>query len=99
MWSNDYSSEMNQLFSVQSEIAKEIASELKAELTPEEIKKIEKRPTENPEAYNYYLQGNYYYWKSYGSGDDSTAIELYQKAIRLDPGFACSIYRNRKMFA
>ena len=42
MWSNDYTGEMNQLFSLQSEIAKEIASELKAELTPEEIKKIEK---------------------------------------------------------
>ena len=88
MWSNDYPGEMNQLLSMQSEIAKEIASELKAELTPEEIKKIEKKPTENPEAYNYYLQGNYYYWKTYGSGDNSTAIELYEKAIRLDPGFA-----------
>ena len=88
VWSNDYTREMNQLFSLQSEIAKEIASELKAELTPEEIKKIEKRPTENLEAYNYYLQGNYYYWKTYGSGDNSTAIELYEKAIGLDPGFA-----------
>ncbi len=88
MWSNDYSREMNQLFSLQSEIAKEIASELKAELTPEEIKKIEKKPTENLEAYNYYLQGNYYYWKAYTSGDNSNAIELYEKAIRRDPGFA-----------
>ena len=88
MWSHDYSSEMNQRFSVQSEIAKEIASELKAELTPEEIKKIEKKPTENPEAYNYYLQGNYYLWRGSGSGDYRTAIELYEKAKKLDPGFA-----------
>jgi TolB-like protein len=88
LWSNDFPGEMNQLFSLPSEIAKEIASELKAELTPEEIKKIEKRPTENPEAYNYYLQGNYYYWKGSGSGVNNTAIELYEKAIKLDPGFA-----------
>jgi serine/threonine-protein kinase len=88
MWSNDYPCEMNQLLSVQSEIAKKIATELKAELTPEEIKKIEKRPTKNPEAYNYYLQGNYYLWRGSGSGDDRTAIELYEKAIGLDPGFA-----------
>jgi len=88
MWSNDFPGEMNQLFSLQSEIAKEIATELKAELTPEDIKKIEKKPTENLKAYNYYQQGNYYYWKTYGSGDNSTAIELYDKAIRLDPGFA-----------
>ena len=88
VWSNDYPCEMNQLLSVQSEIAKKIAAELKAELTPEEIKKIEKRPTQNPEANNYYLQGNYYYWKAGDSGDDRTAIELYEKAIELDPGFA-----------
>jgi TolB-like protein len=88
MWSNDFPGEMNHLFALQSEIAKEIASELKAELTPEEIKKIEKRPSENPEAYNYYLQGNYYYWKGSGSGVNSTAIELYEKAIGLDPVFA-----------
>src|SRR5664280_888681 len=88
MWSNDFPGEMNQLFSLQSEIAKEIATELKAELTPEDIKKIEKKPTENPEAYNYYLQGNYYYWKGGGWGDSNTAIALYNKAIGLDPGFA-----------
>jgi TolB-like protein len=88
MWSNDFPGEMNQLFSLQSEIAKKIASELKAVLTPEEIKKIEKKPTENPEAYNFYLQGNFYYLRGSGSGDNRTAIELYEKAIRLDPGFA-----------
>jgi serine/threonine-protein kinase len=88
VWSNDYPSEMKQLFSLQSEIAKDIATELKAILSPEEIKKIEKKPTENPEAYNYYLQGNYYLWRGSGSGDDRTAIELYEKAKKLDPGFA-----------
>jgi TolB-like protein/Tfp pilus assembly protein PilF len=98
MWSNDYTSEMNQLFSVQSKIAKEIASELKAELTPEEIKKIEKKPTENPEAYNYYTQGNYYYWKAVGLGDVSPSIELYQKAIRLDSGFALAFTGIAKCF-
>lgn len=88
LWSKDFTPDMNQLFSVMSEIAKEIASELKEKITPEEIKKIEKRPTENPEAYNYYLQGNYYFHKGGGWGDNNTAIELYQKAIGLDSMFA-----------
>jgi serine/threonine-protein kinase len=87
MWSSDYTREINQLFSVQSEIAKEIASELKAELSPEEIKKIQKRSPENLEAYNYYIQGNYYYWKE-NSGDRSTAMGLYEKAVGLDPEYA-----------
>jgi TolB-like protein/cytochrome c-type biogenesis protein CcmH/NrfG len=88
IWSNDYTREMKQIFSLQSEIAKEIASELKIILTPEEIVKIEKEPTGNIEAHNYYLQGNYYYWKDFSSGDNNTAIELYEKAISLDPEFA-----------
>jgi len=88
LWSNDYTREMRHLFLLQSEIAKEIASELKAVLTPEEIEKIDKRPTENLEAHNYYLQGNYYFWKNYSAGENRTAIELYKKAIELDPKFA-----------
>jgi TolB-like protein/Flp pilus assembly protein TadD len=88
IWSNDYTREMKQIFSLQSEIAREIASELKTILTPEEIGKIDKKPTGNIEAHNLYLQGNYYYWKNYSSGDNGTAIDLYEKAIRLDPEFA-----------
>ena len=90
VWSNEYLREMTikQIFSLQSEISQAIASELKAVLTPEEIEKIEKRPTENLVAYNYYLQGTYYYYKSYTSQDWKTAIILYERAIKLDPGFA-----------
>jgi TolB-like protein/Tfp pilus assembly protein PilF len=88
IWSNDYTREMSQFFPLQSQIAKEIASELKAVPSVDEIEMIEKRPTENPEAYKYYLQGEYYYWKNDNSGDNAGAIELYNKAIELDPKFA-----------
>jgi serine/threonine-protein kinase len=87
IWSHDYTRKMKQIFPLQSEIAKDIATELKAMLSPEEIEKIEKKPTENLEAYNYYLQGNYYFWKSYDSQDYRSAIILYEKAIGLDPEF------------
>jgi TolB-like protein len=88
VWSEDYIREMEQIFSLQSEIAKSIASELKAVLSTDEIGKIEKKPTKNPEAYKYYLQGDFYYWKNDNSGDTKGAIELYEKAIELDPEFA-----------
>jgi len=95
LWSNEYLREMtiDQIFSLQSEIARSIAGELKAVLTPEEIENIEKRPTENLEAYNLYLRGNYYYWKSYDSKDRNDAIILYEKVIELDPGFAIAYAR------
>jgi TolB-like protein len=91
LWSTDYSRGMNQLFSLQSDIAKEIASELKQELTTEEIKKIQKQPTENLEAYNYYQQGHYYYYRDYDSGNNGNVIKLYEKAIKLDPRFALAL--------
>jgi len=95
LWSDEYQREMTieEIFSLQSEIARAIAAELKAVLTPEEIDEIEKRPTENLEAYNLYLQGNYYYWKSYDSQDYDKAIQLYEKVIELDPGFAIAYAR------
>ncbi len=88
LWSDTYDREWKDIFEIQSDIAQKIAEELKTALTPEEIKKIEKRPTENLEAYNYYLEGIYYYWKAVASGDNKTSIELYEKAIGLDPEFA-----------
>ena len=93
IWANDYTREMKRVFSIQSEIARDIAASLKIVLSADEIEKIEKKPTENLEAYNYYLQGNYYYWKSYASEDFKTAIELYEKAISLDPDFALAYTR------
>ena len=95
LWSDEYQREMTieQIFSLQSEIAGAIAAELKAVLTPEEIQKIEKRPTENLEAYNLYLQGNYYLNKSYDSQDYNKSIQLYEKVIELDPGFALAYTR------
>jgi TolB-like protein/Tfp pilus assembly protein PilF len=95
LWSNDYTREMTieQIFSLQSEIAKSIAAEMKAVLTPIEIENLERRPTENLEAYNLYLQGNFYYWKSYDSQDYEQAICMYEKVIEIDPGFALAYTR------
>lgn len=75
------------VFAIQSELAKNIAVELKAELSPEEIRQIDKKPTENQEAYNYYRQGIYWSNKD-RSTDMKSAIGYFQKAVGLDPRFA-----------
>jgi TolB-like protein/Flp pilus assembly protein TadD len=87
IWSNNYKKEKLQLFSLQSEIAKKISGELKTILSPEEIKQIDKRPTENLEAYNYYLIGNNYSLRSYEIPNFEIASRMYIKAIELDPAF------------
>ena len=87
IWSDEYIRESKQIFSLQSEIAKEIAIKLKTELSPEEIEKIEKRPTENQEAYNLYLLGKYFI-NQYSKESLKKGISYFKDAIRIDSTFA-----------
>ena len=93
VWTNNYMREKLQLFSLQSEIAKEIAGELKTVLSPEEINQIGKKPTENLEAYNYYLLGNDYYWRNLEKQNFEIAAKMYEKAIEADPNFTIAYVR------
>ena len=88
IWGEVYESNWKDILSVQSDIATQIAGELKTVLSREEIEKIEKDPTDNPDAYDYYLRGNDYRQKSYDQQDFNMSIRMYQKAIELDPDFA-----------
>ena len=92
-WANSYTRELKQIFSLQSEIAKEIAGELKTVLSPEELTQIDKKPTENLEAYNYYLLGNDYYWRNLEKQNFEIAAKMYCKSIELDPNFAIAYVR------
>ena len=62
IWSEQYSREVEDVFALQNEVARKIADAIKAKVTPAEMKQIEKKPTENLVAYDYYLQalGPYY---------------------------------------
>ncbi len=93
IWANDYTRELKQIFSLQSEIAREIANELETVLSPEEKRLIEKKPTENLEAYNFYLKANDYYWKSSDKRDFYIAAKMYRSAIELDPNFSKAYVR------
>jgi TolB-like protein len=93
VWTNNYEREKTQLFTLQSDITKEIAGELKTALSPEENNLIDKKPTENHDAYIYYLRGNEYYWRSYEKQNFEIAIQNYKFAIEADPGFAMAYVR------
>jgi TolB-like protein len=86
LWAEDYDRNFSDIFSIQSEVAQEVAKALKAEISPEEKRIINLKLTTNAEAYNLYLQaGNLDY---YNEKEKIKAIELYKKAIELDPGFS-----------
>ena len=87
LWANTYEREMDDIFYIQSEVAKKIASALKVELSLKEKSRIEKRYTTNLSAYDFYLKGREYYYR-YMPDENDKSIDLFKKALRVDPNFA-----------
>ena len=87
IWAEHYDHRnLNDIFSIQSEVAQQIAYELNARLSKEEKIKIEKRPTDNPEAYDLFLKGRYAYNNLTLEGFHN-AEAFFQEAIKKDPEF------------
>ena len=89
LWSETYDRQLEDIFRVQDEIAAAIVDKLRIELAPREqaLAVRDKAPTQNVDAYEFYLQGRAA-WKRRGEDNLRKAIDLYQRAIGLDPGFA-----------
>jgi len=87
LWSERYKRETGDIFELQLEIAKSIAAEIEAIITPEEAAQIEKVPTDNLVAYDYFLQGLDQFQQGTREGLEQ-AIPLFEKAIEQDPEFA-----------
>jgi len=87
LWGDDFEYDNNEISSIQSKVSGEIAAALKADITPDEKSKIEKRPTDNPEAYNLYLRGRYF-WNQRAEPSLRRAISYFDSAIALDPSYA-----------
>lgn len=95
LWAKQYRREVKDIFELQEEIAKNIADEIRAVITPEEEKKIKKKPTENLEAYDAYLRGKELFYES-SAQSMQEAIPYFDKAIQLDGKFALA-YANAVM--
>ncbi|MDA1069109.1 MAG: hypothetical protein O3C43_21700 [Verrucomicrobia bacterium] len=79
LWAENYKRDLDDIFTIQATIAKDVASELHTAISPDEIDLIERIPTKNQEAYDYFVKANL------GAPD---RISLYEKAVELDPNFA-----------
>jgi non-specific serine/threonine protein kinase len=87
VWAERYDRELQDVFEVQDEIARNITQALRITLSPPEEKAIARKPTENARAYDYYLRGRGYA-RRVTRPDLELAIEMYERAIELDPNFA-----------
>ena len=89
LWANHYDRTIQDSLGLEGDLATEIADALRARLTPEEKARVGKKPTQNAEAYVLYLQA-----LPYEQGPDTLledyrkAVDLYDRAIQLDPDFA-----------
>ncbi len=88
VWADVYDNDMSEVFRVQSDLAEQVAQALDITLLEPERRALRSRPTENIEAYEYYLRGNEYYYRSFLENDFRIALGMYEKAVELDPTFA-----------
>jgi serine/threonine protein kinase/tetratricopeptide (TPR) repeat protein len=87
LWGDQYNRKMSDIFSMQSDIASEIANALRGKLTGEEKGRLQKRPTQNLEAYQAYLKGKYFLNRN-GPLNLESARTAFDEAISRDPNFA-----------
>jgi TolB-like protein/tRNA A-37 threonylcarbamoyl transferase component Bud32/Flp pilus assembly protein TadD len=88
LWADSFDREYKDILALHSDVARAIAREVKAALSPEEAATLAKRGTVNPEAYDYYLRGIEYGLRSGREQDLRIAIQMFDKAIELEPSFA-----------
>jgi serine/threonine protein kinase/tetratricopeptide (TPR) repeat protein len=98
-WSESMESVLSSAFKLQSDIASRVAGAMDIALATAEQKLLETSLTENSEAYDYYLQAIEYSNRSVSKSDQEIAIQLLDRAIRLDPSFAAAFAKLAKIHA
>ena len=87
LWSQQFKRDAKDIFALQQEVAKQIADKIEVIITPEEIARIEKVPTENLTAYDYFLRGKNLLFEGNREGL-LESIPYFKKAIEYDNEFS-----------
>src|SRR5256885_10273395 len=97
MWAEDYDRDLTDVFAIQTDLAQQIVRELQAKLSPSEKAQIERKPTENGEAYLAFVQAHNLSHAIESLEKLKQSEQLYQRAIDLDPKFALAIARYSQL--
>ncbi|MBV9126631.1 MAG: winged helix-turn-helix domain-containing protein, partial [Verrucomicrobia bacterium] len=87
LWAGTFDEKFTDIFSVQDAIAERVVSALALGLNREEKQHLTKRDTQNPEAYQLYLKGRYYWWKTVPE-EFRKSRDYFQRAVDADPSYA-----------
>ena len=97
VWANDYDRDLTDVFAIQSDLAHEIANALQAKLSDTEKALIERKPTENGEAYLAFVQAHNLQNAFEDFGKLKQSEQLYARAVELDPKFALALGRYSQL--
>jgi len=87
VWGEQYNRKLADALAVQQEISREITDRLRLKLSGEEQKQLTRRDARNPEAYQLYLKGRYY-WNKRTADNIKKAMDQFQQATDRDPNYA-----------
>jgi len=94
IWANDYDRDLTDVFAIQTDLAHEIANALQAKLSDTEKARMERKPTENGEAYLAFVQAQNLGCAVEDFDKLKQSEQLYERAIQLDPNFALALARS-----
>jgi eukaryotic-like serine/threonine-protein kinase len=91
VWADDFVGDMQDVFALQEQTALKIAQALNLSLSPQEQQAVQRRYTQNAEAYDYYLRGQALTWSWDEPDKLETARREYENALRLDPQYPLAL--------
>ena len=97
IWAENYDRDLTDVLAIQTDLAKKIASELQAKLSPAEKGRLERKPTENSEAYLAFVQARNLQSAYEDFGRLKQSEQLFERAIELDPKYALALSRYSQL--
>src|SRR6201993_2778348 len=87
LWSQDYDYLAKDTLNVEAEVARAVTREIRVRLTSQQQEDLARSRPANPEAFDAYLQG-YYYWQRDTDKDTEIAAKYFERATQIDPSYA-----------
>jgi TolB-like protein/DNA-binding winged helix-turn-helix (wHTH) protein/lipoprotein NlpI len=87
LWAQDYDYRLRDILSLEDHVAKAVAREIQIRLTPQQQADLTRVRPVNPEAFETYLEGRFFYDRD-SNGDLNRAVSYYEQAIKLDSSYA-----------